>query len=298
MHTEAAPDSAAPRSYTPDLVLIGVTAVWGGTFIVVKTAMAWSGPFSFVALRFGLAALLLGLASRRAWRGFTAAELRGGIAIGAAVFCGYSLQTMGLREISSSASAFYTALYVPMVPILQIVLFRTLPRLAAWIGVALACVGMLLLSAPTAASVAIDRGAVLTMVGALAMAFEILLIGRYAVQGDPRRLALLQLLTVAVLGAAGARLAGEPAPLLTGGYLACVATMGLVSAFIQLAITWAQKTVPATRATVIYALEPVWAALVGVFVGDRLGLLGFVGGALIVASVIVTELRLPRRERA
>src|SRR3546814_12619545 len=72
--------------------------------------------------------------------------------------------------------------------------------------------------------------------------------------------------------------------------------MALISAFIQLAITWAQRTVSATRATVIYALEPVWAAVVGVFIGDQLGIIGFAGGALTVAAVLVTELRLtPRR---
>ncbi|NGY03882.1 DMT family transporter [Solimonas terrae] len=294
MHAEVIP-SNSPRSLTPDLLLIAVTAVWGGTFIVVKTALQWSGPFTFVALRFGLAAVLLGLVSWRALRGFTASEIRGGILIGTAVFFGYGLQTVGLREISSSASAFYTAMYVPMVPLLQIVLFRTLPRLLAWIGIVLACVGMLLLSKPDGASLIVGHGAIVTMVGALAMAFEILLISRYANRGNLRRLALLQLATVAVLSSLAALLCREPAPVFSSTYLACLGAMALISAFIQLALTWAQRTVPATRATVIYALEPVWAALVGVFVGDQLGVSGFAGGLLIVISVIVTELRLPQR---
>ncbi|HET8882262.1 MAG TPA: DMT family transporter, partial [Solimonas sp.] len=296
MHSEA-PPSTSPRRLTPDLLLIAVTAVWGGTFIVVKTAMQWSGPFTFVALRFGLAALLLGAVGWRHLRGFTADELRGGVLIGIAVFFGYSLQTVGLREISSSASAFYTALYVPMVPLLQIALFRTLPRPLAWLGVALACLGMLLLSKPDGANLAIGHGATVTMIGALAMAFEILLIGRFANRGDLRRLALLQLVTVTVLSSLAALIFAEPVPRFAGGYLLCVAVMALISAFIQLAITWAQRTVPATRATVIYALEPVWAALVGVFIGDRLGIGGLAGGALIVAAVLVTELRLSRRSR-
>ena len=73
---------------------------------------------------------------------------------------------MPLCEISSSASAFYTALYVPMVPLLQIALFRTLPRPLAWLGVALACLGMLLLSKPDGANLAIGHGATVTMIGA------------------------------------------------------------------------------------------------------------------------------------
>lgn len=295
MHFET-PTSGSPHPLTPDLLLIAVTAVWGGTFIVVKTALHWSEPFTFVALRFGLAALLLGAFSWRHLRGLTAIELRGGVLIGVAVFFGYSLQTIGLREISSSASAFYTAMYLPMVPLLQIILFRTLPRLQAWIGVALACAGMLLLSKPDGASLVIGHGAVLTMAGALAMAFEILLISRFANHGDLRRLALLQLVTVAVLASLSALLFDEPAPQFSGGFVVCLVVMALISAFIQLAITWAQRTVSATRATVIYALEPVWAAGVGVLIGDQLGVHGFVGGALIVAAVLVTELRAPLPE--
>ncbi|NKF24593.1 DMT family transporter [Solimonas marina] len=293
MHAE--PATRGARLPAPDLLLIAITAVWGGTFIVVKTAMQWSGAFTFVGLRFGLAAVLFGLACRRMLRGFSRDELRGGIAIGVAVFLGYSLQTLGLREISSSESGFYTALYVPMVPLLQIALFRVLPRAMAWVGIVMATAGMVLLSNPRAGLLAIDHGALLTMIGALAMAFEILLIGRYAVRCNVQRLAFVQLATVGVLGLGAALLRGEPMPQFTGGYVACVLAMALVSAFIQFGITWAQRTVPATRATVIYALEPVWAALVGVFVGDRLGWLGFIGGALIVLSVIVTELRWPKR---
>lgn len=294
MHSESRL-SKLPRFPSPDLLLIAVTAVWGGTFIVVKTALQWSGPFTFVALRFGLAALLLGAVSWRHLRGLTAIELRGGVLIGVAVFFGYSLQTIGLGEISSSASAFYTAMYLPMVPLLQIILFRVLPRLQAWMGIGLACVGMLLLSKPDGASLVIGHGAIVTMIGALAMAFEILLISRYANHGDLRRLALLQLVTVALLASLSALLFGEPAPQFSGGLVSCLIAMALISAFIQLAITWAQRTVSATRATVIYALEPVWAAAVGVFIGDQLGVLGFVGGALIVAAVLVTELRMPLR---
>src|SRR3546814_5501672 len=83
-------------------------------------------------------------------------------------------------------------MYLPMVPLLQIILFRTLPRPQAWFGVGLACVGMLLLSKPDGASLVIGHGAIVTVIGALAMAFEILLISRFANRGDLRRLALLQ----------------------------------------------------------------------------------------------------------
>jgi drug/metabolite transporter (DMT)-like permease len=59
---------------------------------------------------------------------------------------------------------------------------------------------------------------------------------------------------------------------------------------IQIAMNWAQKTVPATRATIIYAMEPVWAGLVGWLAGENLTVLGISGAALIVLSVLVSQL--------
>src|SRR3546814_20036715 len=122
---------------------------------------------------------------------------------------------------------------------------------------------MLLLSKPDGASLVIGHGAMVTVIGALAMAFEILLISRFANRGDLRRLALLQLVTVAVLATATALLFGEPVPQFSGGFVSCVVVMALISAFLQLAITWAQRTVSAAHATVLYALEPGWAARTG-----------------------------------
>lgn len=74
--------------------------------------------------------------------------------------------------------------------------------------------------------------------------------------------------------------------------------LGLASAGIQLAMNWAQRTVSPTRATVIYAAEPVWAGIVGRVFGELLPAAALVGAGLIVAAVAVGELKPPRRLRA
>ncbi|MBP0575891.1 EamA family transporter, partial [Mycobacterium tuberculosis] len=74
--------------------------------------MTVSGPFFFVGLRFGTAALLAALVFRRSLAGLTRRELGVGIAIAFTIYLGYGLQTVGLQTISSSESAFITALYV------------------------------------------------------------------------------------------------------------------------------------------------------------------------------------------
>jgi drug/metabolite transporter (DMT)-like permease len=67
--------------------------------------------------------------------------------------------------------------------------------------------------------------------------------------------------------------------------------LGAASAAIQVAMNWAQKSVSPTRATLIYAGEPVWAGIVGRIAGERLPAIALVGAGLIVAAVIVSELK-------
>ena len=90
---------------------------------------------------------------------------------------------------------------------------------------------------------------------------------------------------------------GEAVPAFSWTLLAIVTGLGLASAGIQIAMNWAQRTVSPTRATLIYAGEPVWAGIVGRLAGDRLGPAALAGGALIVLAVVVSELDLFRRRR-
>ena len=101
-----------------ELVLVFITMLWGGTFLLVHNVMTVSGPMFFVGLRFAAAALFVGLVSARSLPGLTLTELKAGMLIGVSIMLGYGLQTMGLQTISSSQSAFITALYVPFVPLL------------------------------------------------------------------------------------------------------------------------------------------------------------------------------------
>ncbi|MCW3480843.1 DMT family transporter [Neisseriaceae bacterium JH1-16] len=284
-------DAPPPRrSLMPDAVLIVITMIWGATFLTVQTALQWAGPYGFVALRFGAGALVALVLARRTLAGLTRAELRAGIVVGSVLFFSYSLQTLGLAHISSSKSAFLTALYVPLVPLFSWLLFRHRPVLAAWLGVGVAFIGLLLLSDPRGLNFHFGIGEWLTLAGAAAIALEICLVGRYAGRCEPRRVTVVQLAVVALLATIAMTVSGEPLPQATPGLLGCVVALGFSTAAIQMAMNWAQKTVPATRATIIFAMEPVWAGLVGWLAGESLTLLAISGAVLIVASVLVSQL--------
>jgi drug/metabolite transporter (DMT)-like permease len=280
-----------------ELALVAVTAVWGTTFLVVHLAVQHSDPLFFVGLRFVAAGLISVGVFRRRLAGLTRRELAAGASIGIAIFLGYALQTVGLRTIPSSTSAFLTALYVPVVPLLQWAVFRRAPRTAALAGVALAFAGLVLLAGPGATGLTLGTGEVVTLLGTVAMAAEIVLIGRFAGTVDLGRVTVVQLLVAGGLSLALMPVAGEGVPSFSWIWLVAAVGLGAASCLIQLTMNWAQRSVSPTRATVIYAGEPVWGGVVGRLAGDRLPGLAVVGAALIVAGVLVSELE-PRRRPA
>ncbi len=180
-------------------ILIFITMIWGGTFMVVHHAMTMSGPFFFVGVRFATAALLLTLFSWRSLRGFTRQELVAGLWIGIAIGCGYGLQTWGMQTISGSQSAFITALYVPLVPLLQWAFLGKMPGLMSWCGVVLAFGGLLLVAGPESGGLAFNQGEIATLLSTLAIAAEIILISASAGKVDIRRVTIIQLAVASLL---------------------------------------------------------------------------------------------------
>ncbi|SDU91871.1 DMT family transporter [Pseudomonas mucidolens] len=274
-----------------ECVLVLITMIWGGTFILVQHAMTVSGPMFFVGLRFAAAALVVGLLSLRTLRNLTLLELKAGCFIGTAIMFGYGLQTIGLQTILSSQSAFITALYVPFVPLLQWVVLGRRPGLMPSIGIMLAFAGLMLLTGPAGAALNFSPGEIATLIGAIAIAAEIILISAYAGHVDIRRVTLVQLSTASLLSFLMVVPMGEALPGFSWLLLFTAVGLGMSSAVIQLAMNWAQKSVSPTRATLIYAGEPVWAGVIGRIAGERFPPFAMLGAALIVLAVIVSEIK-------
>ncbi|MFG0678055.1 DMT family transporter [Delftia sp. WSY_7] len=296
LHTSSSHSSRTPLLSRQELALIAVTMVWGGTFLVVHLAMQHSGPLFFVGLRFVTAGLIGLLVFRKAMAGLTRTELVAGIAIGASIFLGYGLQTFGLQTISSSKSAFLTALYVPLVPLVQWLVMGKPPRLMSWIGIGLAFTGLILVAGPESGGMELNVGEMATMLSTLAIAAEVLLIGHFAGKVDARRVTTVQLLAAGTMALLAMPVAGESVPDFSWIWLTAAVAMACASILIQLTMNWAQKSLSPTRATVIYASEPVWAGIVGRMAGDRLPGLAILGAVLIVGGVLVSELKWSRRK--
>ena len=188
-------------------------------FLAVQYAVSLSGPLFFVGLRFATAALAVGLLSLRTLRGLTWLEVKAGVAIGVAIALGYGLQTWGLQTISSSKSAFITAMYVPLVPLLQWLCLGRMPGVMSCVGIVLAFIGLILLAGPENNLLALGVGEMITLASAVAIAAEIILISAWAGKVDVRRVTVVQLATASLVAFAAMKPAGESVPSLTPALL-------------------------------------------------------------------------------
>jgi drug/metabolite transporter (DMT)-like permease len=285
------------------LVLIAVTAVWGVTFVQVKDAVAIYPLFAFLALRFGIASCTLAVPARGRLRALGRAGTVGAALAGTLLGAGYALQTAGLERTSVSSTGFITGMYVVLTPLLALVLFRVHIGVPAWAGVGLATIGLALLSGVHGGSVV---GDLLVLAGAAVFALQIVLMERYAPRFDAFGFTLVEMLAAfagLLLVAVAAGQLSVPHGWTVWGVL--LVTGVFASALAFLAQTWAQRKASATQTAVAFSLEPVWAAFFGVtLAGDRLGVTGWLGCAVIMGGIALAEptageilVRLVRRER-
>ena len=274
----------------PQIALILITIIWGGSFLTVQYGLNFSSPIIFVAFRFMAAAIAVSLISWKYLEDFTRQEFIAGALIGLVIAIGYGTQTVGLQTISSSESAFLTALYVPLVPILLWGIFRQKPSIMTWLGVVLAFIGLVFLTGHGFSQIHLNYGQILTLLGSIAIALEIILIGYFAGKVNVRRVTVIQLAFASLFCFILTPFLGETQlPNFQWQLIAVLCGLGIASACIQLVMNWAQQSVESSQAAIIYAGEPVWAALFGRIAGERLPIIALFGGLLVVLGVIVSE---------
>lgn len=276
----------------PTVALVAVTAVWGSTFVVVKDAVEQIPVADFLTWRFALAALTMLLLRPRAVAHLGSAGRRAGVLLGLALGVGYLLQTIGLQTTDAAVSGFITGMFVVLTPLGAAVLLKQAPDRTAWAAVALATVGLGLLSLR---GWSVGGGELLTLGCAAAFALHIVGLGRWAPSYDVYGLAVVQLLTVAALSAGFAAPGGLSVPP-DGGVWAALALTALAATAVAFVVqTWAQAHLSPTRAAVIMTMEPVFAGLFAVGVGgERLGPRMLLGAALVLGAMVLAEVG-PRR---
>ena len=279
------------------LLLGFVTFLWGSTFLTLQTALCWADPVVIVALRFVLASFIVFCILKGRINRITRYEWKAVFIVGCCIFGVYTLQTIGLASIPSSTSAFLTGLYVGFVPLLQWVIYKSVPQPVTIVTIILAFAGMTLFANPFSVNLAGQFGEWITILSALICAAEILSISHFTRGCRPLQLSFTQLVTVAVLALLTLLWHDPVKPTeWTVGLALCIGALAAIVSFVQFGIGWALKHVNAMRATLIYALEPVFAGIIGWLAGEQFGLSELSGSALIIFAVLLSAWRPGRRK--
>lgn len=287
------------RRIHADLILLLTALIWGLAFIFQKTAMEHIGPLTFLSARALIAAIAL---APLAWREGNA---RGGglvpdrlwpiaLMAGALFFVGGALQQIGLVTATVTNTGFLTGLYVVLVPLLGLALFRERVTPIVWLAVALAFVGTWLLGGGTLAG--FGYGDWLVAAGAIFWAAHLHATKRSGHHARPVAFTFAQFVVIAVLAGITALVFEEVS--LESLYAARVelAYVGLLSSaltFTLLAI--AIRHTSAAEGSIIVSLEILFAAFAAaILLGERLPLIGWIGALLMFAASLVVQVAATR----
>ncbi|HEX8291300.1 MAG TPA: DMT family transporter [Pyrinomonadaceae bacterium] len=301
-----------------DGAILLTTLIWGSTFAVSRGVLDSWPPLTYLALRMPLAALVFAALFPRQVFGAPRAAWRAGGTLGALVGLGFIGQTVGLLYTTPAKSAFITGITTPLVPVVAYAFWRARPSRENLLGIVLATTGGALILAPAGAA-GFNAGDLITLSTTLLFACHINLMSAYARRIDARQLSALQItaaafvvfaawLAVRVAGAAWGVEALPPglaretlAPAWGAGVAGQIAYLTLVATVATFLLwTWGQARMPATHAAVIFSLEPVFATAFAVLLrgsAEWTGPRATLGALLVLAGVIVSELRWGRRER-
>jgi drug/metabolite transporter (DMT)-like permease len=269
--------------------LVLVTAVWGGTFVMVQSAIERMQVMDFLAWRFGLAAVLMIAIRPRCFKGITRQEVWRGMALGGVLGLGYICQTYGLLWASASVSGFITGMFVVLTPVMSWLILRHKPGKRIWLAVVLATFGLGLLSLH---GWAVGRGEMLTLACAVFYAIHIVGLGAWSSKYETYGFTVLQLAVVAIIATLTAIPGGIEVPPDAGVWAVVAVTAVLATAVAFLVQTWAQALVSPTRAAVVMTMEPVFAGIFGViFAGDRLTTRIIAGAICVLAAMILVQLK-------
>jgi drug/metabolite transporter (DMT)-like permease len=294
--------SAKTTRLTAHLLLLAVVVIWGSTFAVVKGALRDCTPLLFNQLRMLLAFVVLAVIHARQWRRITRRAVAAGAVAGLLLATGYELQTAGLVSTTPAHSAFLTGLVVVLVPLLS-----AIPRLRApgsqppsWIhliGAAGAFVGIVLLTTPPGTPLSeftrgINRGDVLSFACAIGFALHLISLSHLAKQVETAQLATLQIGFAALAMTVATPLLEHPRLHWSGSLVFALLVCAIFATAVAFSVqSWAQAHLQASHTAMLLALEPAFALVTSlIFFGEQITLRSGAGAALILLSLLATEL--------
>jgi drug/metabolite transporter (DMT)-like permease len=273
-----------------DLALIGVTVFWGTSFPIMSIVLKSMPPYSFIAIRNMIGAVLLTAVFYKSFRKINLKDIKAAFLIGLSLLIGMIFQVVGLIYTTPSKSGFITGLNVVFVPLILAFIYRKFPDLKTLVGIILSVIGLALMSIN--GSMGINFGDILTLLGAIAFSFQILLVDKYGKEVDAGLLTSLELFVVGLLAFVPAigieRLQFEMNVFVVGAILFTAVFSTAIAMWVQNKM---QPYTNPTHAAIIYLAEPVFAAIFSAFIGDKLTGKSLAGGLLILLGTLIISIK-------
>ncbi|WP_042346532.1 DMT family transporter [Bacillus massiliigorillae] len=288
------------KSLVADLTLLLVVLIWGATFVVVQDAISFLTPFSFNAVRFFIAFVALAIFyiffTKKKAKTFNKATIQAGAMLGFWLFLAYGLQTLGLLYTTPAKTGFITGLSVVLVPVFSFFLLKMRPNRNVIIGIICATIGLYMITMLQAS--AFSKGDFFVLLGAICFAMHIITTSKYAKNFQALPLTIVQILTVSVFSFVVSLFLENPKEMYRIDVLfqkevimGLLITALLATAFAFLAQTYFQAYTSPTRVALIFAMEPVFAAITSYFViNETFTTTMLIGCILIFAGIIFAEL--------
>jgi len=274
-----------------EIYLLGIVIIWGSTFAIIKGILDQILPLTFLAYRFFLAAFVLSVIFWKRLKNIDNIILRKGWLIGVFLFLGYTFQTVGLKYTTATKTGFITGLSVVLVPVISYFFIKEKINRNSVIGVIFAVIGLWFLNYNS--NFSFNFGDFLVLLGAVSFAMHIISVGLYAKKVDYVPLVIVQLATVFVLCLLMAIIFERPALHLSYSFniwWAIILTGIFATALAFYMQNRFQRYSTATKTAIIFSGEPIFAAVFAYFLlGEKVGLIAWVGGLLIIFGMIVSQ---------
>ena len=273
-----------------DFMMLIVTMFWGSSYLFMKMGLDSFQGFNLIALRFGIAFILAGAVFYKRLMHTDSKTIFYGFLLGSILFLIISVVTIGLKFTSISNAGFLFSLSVVFVPLLLAIFFRKKPEKKVVFGVGFSIAGIALLTLNN--ELKISSGDFLIILGALFYAIYIIVTDKLTKNVDSITLGVLQLGFTGAWGLLFSLFFEKPhLPNTTESWVSILALSILCSAFGFIGQTAAQKYTTPTHTSLIFSLEPVFAALFAfIFVGEVLPAKGYFGAILVLIGVLTAKI--------
>lgn len=285
------------KKYVFVVLLILGTAFWGISFSVTKMAVGAVSQSTFLVYRFLLATIVLMVVLFKQLKKITKRSLVQGASLAVPLTLGIYFQTLGIKYTAASQCAFVAGTCVVVIPVLKWLIYRKSVAPKIWLASMIALAGLFVISLTTSFSVSI--GDLYTIIGTFGFSIYLIKVEEYSTAGGivETIVPMFMTCTLAMFGVALADTSANWFPKDQSFWTGIIYCALFSTAYMYTISNLAQRYISAEKVAIIYLFEPIFAAIAAiVLLGEHLTWRLLLGGLLIFAGTLISEIKLKRKE--